>query len=126
MLPLEHQRGTRTQHTALLAQRPCRIIDVLDRQHSAGQTQLPGSTVIAPARRASHSTRRHAPWPWSMAGYEPYPPFCIVLVKVDLRPVAAHNRHSCAGYDARARGGTDAVLPVIGRIRLQSGRVVAG
>ena len=39
------------------------------------------------------------------------PPFCIVPVKVDLRPVAAHNRHSCAGYDARARGGTDAVVP---------------
>jgi hypothetical protein len=28
------------------------------------------------------------------------PPFCIVPVKVDLRPVAAHNRHFCAGYDA--------------------------
>jgi len=57
----------------------------------------------------------------------PDPPFCIVPVKVDLRPVAAHNRHSCAGYDARARGGTDAALLVIGRIRLQSGQVlVAG
>src|SRR5262249_33507612 len=53
------------------------------------------------------------------------PPFCIVPVKLELRPVAAHNRHSCAGYDARARGSTDAVLLVIGRIRLQSGRVIA-